>query len=214
MVSPLEFIPLAETTGMIMPIGEWVLEQGLRELSRWQAQGWVDEDFELTVNLSPRQLADPGLCDTVSDVLTRTGTRPSNVCLEITESMVMDDLDRAVETLHALKAIGVKLALDDFGVGHSSLGQVARLLPIDLLKVDRSFVGAIGEARDRAVLQNIAALATSLDLIAVAEGIETEEQARTVAEMGYPLAQGYLFGAPVPSAEFRDVARQAAAVAA
>jgi diguanylate cyclase (GGDEF)-like protein len=205
MVSPLEFIPLAETAGMILGIGEWVLEQGLRELSRWQAAGWVDDDFELTVNLSPRQLADPGLCATVADVLARTGTRPGTVCLEITESIVMDDLDSAVETLHALKRIGVKLALDDFGVGHSSLAQVARLLPIDLLKVDRSFVGAIEEARDRAVLQNIAGLASSLDLLSVAEGIETEDQARTVAEMGYPLAQGYLFGAPVPGKEFRAV---------
>jgi diguanylate cyclase (GGDEF)-like protein len=205
LVSPLEFIPLAESTGMIIPIGNWVLEEGLRQLSRWQETGWLDEDFELTVNLSPRQVADPALCDTVADILTRTGSRPSNLCLEITESMVMDDLDRAVETLHALKRIGVRLALDDFGVGHSSLGQVARLLPIDILKVDRSFVGAIDQARDRAVLQNIAALAASLDLLAVAEGIETPEQADAVTEMGYPLAQGFLFAAPVPAEEFRRV---------
>jgi diguanylate cyclase (GGDEF)-like protein len=214
LVSPLEFIPLAESTGMITQIFEWVLEQGLRELSRWQATGWLHDDFELTVNLSPRQLSDPGLCNTVADVLVRTGTHPSTVCLEITESIVMDDFDRAVETLHALKQIGVKLALDDFGVGHSSLGQVARLLPIDVLKVDRSFVGAIDQTRDRAVLQNIASLAGSLDLTAVAEGIETEEQARTVAAMGYPLAQGYLFGAPVPAGEFRAVAENAVAIAA
>jgi len=208
LVSPLEFVPLAESTGMIVAIGEWVLHEGLRELSHWQAVGWVDDDFELTVNLSPRQVADPGLPDTVADVLARTGTRPANLCLEITESMVMDDLDRAVETLHALKRVGVKLALDDFGVGHSSLGQVARMLPIDLLKVDRSFVGAIDEARDRAVLQHIATLASSLDLVAVAEGIESAEQARAVADMGYPLAQGYLFGAPVPGDQLRKLVEQ------
>ncbi|MEA2272004.1 MAG: hypothetical protein QOI98_712 [Solirubrobacteraceae bacterium] len=214
LVSPLEFIPLAESTGMIIPIGEWVLEHGLRELSRWKEVGWLDDDFELTVNLSPRQVADPGLRDSVADILVRTGTRPATLCLEITESMVMDDLERAVDTLHSLKRVGVKLALDDFGVGHSSLGQVARLLPVDLLKVDRSFVGAIDEPRDRAVLQNIATLASSLDLLAVAEGIETPEQAHAVAEMGYPLAQGYLFAKPVPGDQLRGVVEQLGAVAA
>jgi diguanylate cyclase (GGDEF)-like protein len=214
LVSPLEFIPLAESTGMIIPIGQWVLEQGLKDLARWQQTGWIDDDFELTVNLSPRQVADPDLIQSFADILAKTGTRPANLCLEITESMVMDDLDQSVDTLHALKRLGVRLALDDFGVGHSSLGQVARLLPIDILKVDRSFVGGIDQDRDRAVLRNIATLASSLELLAVAEGIETPDQADAVAEMGYPLAQGYLFGAPVPASELRALVEAAGPVAA
>ena len=202
LVPPGDFIPLAEDTGLIAAIGERVLRAAVREVGDWARHGLVDDDFELSVNVSARQLGDPSLIDTVAQALTGWDRPAGRLCLEITESAVMLDPVTAERTLDGLAALGVRLALDDFGVGHSSLGQLARTLPISVLKLDRSFVAGLASPRDRGIVEAAAALARALDLSSVAEGVESAEQATKLAAMGFPYAQGFHFGRPVGAADF------------
>jgi diguanylate cyclase (GGDEF)-like protein len=212
LVPPGDFIPLAEHTGLIAPIGEWVLRTAIREVGEWARRGLVGDDFELSVNVSPRQLTDPMLPDVVADAL-RGWDRPAGrLCLEITESAMMLDPAGAQRTLERLAALGVRLALDDFGVGHSSLGQLARTLPISVLKLDRSFVAGMSGPRDRGIVEAAAALARALDLSSVAEGVESAEQASELAAMGFPYAQGFHFGRPVAADELAASFAQASSV--
>ena len=198
LVGPGDFIPVAEDTGIIVPIGAWVLRTACGQLAAWRAGGGAMADLYVTVNVSRRQLADPGLLPLVQDVLAETGLPPAAVGLEITESAIMDDPAAAERVLADLKTrAGVRLSIDDFGTGYSSLGCL-RQFPIDLLKIDRSFVRNVtGDARDAAVMRTIVTLAHDLDMTVVAEGIEQADQAAFLAGARCDLTQGFLFSRPL-----------------
>ena len=202
-LEPADFIGLAEESGLIAPLGARVIEQACLEVGGWQRAGIVDDAFTLSINLSPQQLRDPQLKQTVADALLRSGLGPGSLCLEMTESGLVQDIDLAIAVLSELKGLGVRLALDDFGIGHSSLSQVARMLPMDVIKLDRSFVAEMDQPRDHAIVAAVANLGSSLGLVTVAEGVETSSQASQLAELGYPLAQGFLYSRPQPGAVAR-----------
>jgi diguanylate cyclase (GGDEF)-like protein/PAS domain S-box-containing protein len=197
-VSPARFVPIAEQSGLIVPIGEWVLEEACRQAARWRAQGHTD--FVMAVNLSPRQLSSPQLAGVVQAALRVNDLPPSALCLEITESAIMEDPEAAHRILQGLKGLGVKLAIDDFGVGYSSLSHLKYLLPVDVIKIDKSFVDGLLESRDaRAIITAIVQLAHALGVIAVGEGVESAEQAAALRDLGCHVAQGYHFSKPVPA---------------
>jgi diguanylate cyclase (GGDEF)-like protein/PAS domain S-box-containing protein len=196
LVMPNEFIPLAEETGVIQDIGAWVLREACR-----QAVEWPDHDggpTRVRVNLAPRQLASGDLVSFVELVLTETGLAPDALCLEITETALVDETGHAREILERLALLGVRLAVDDFGTGWSSLGYLKRL-PVDELKIDRSFVDGLGsDAEDTAIVTAVVNMAEALGLAVVAEGVETVAQRDELVRLGCRLAQGYLFGRPQP----------------
>jgi diguanylate cyclase (GGDEF)-like protein len=201
MVPPDEFIPLAEASGLISPVGDWVLSTAIRQLAAWERQ--LDERAQLMVfvNLSPVQLADPRLLERVRALLEETGATPSRLGIEITESAVLDTGDATTGMVLALRSLGIQVALDDFGTGYSSLTHV-RSVPLDLLKVDASFVDRIdSEPGDRAIVAAVAGMARELDVAVLAEGIESAEQLDAVRELGCDLAQGYHLWPPLPPAE-------------
>ena len=195
---PGDFIDVAEETGLIVPIGSWVIEQACRQAQRWQA-GRPDEQLLVSVNLSGRQLDNPTLIDTVRDVIGRTGVEPSLLGLEITESVVMRDPQASTVTLQALKDLGVRLAVDDFGTGYSSLAYLRRF-PVDLLKVDRAFVDGLdpdtGDAEDRAIVAAVVSLAHTLGMEAIAEGVETAAQLAELRALDCDMAQGFYIARP------------------
>src|SRR5215213_5012420 len=196
-IPPMKFIPLAEQSGLIVPIGAWVVEEACRTAARWQRE-FERDDLIIAVNLSPRQLGSTELVDTVRNAIHDNGLAPSTLCLEVTESALMADIAAARETLHALKELGVMLAVDDFGVGHASLKQLKQLLPVDILKIDKSFVdGLTTDIEDRAIIEAVIILAGSLGLDTVAEGVEDAGQADALRDLHCQLAQGYHFSRPV-----------------
>jgi diguanylate cyclase (GGDEF)-like protein/PAS domain S-box-containing protein len=196
LVFPDQFVGLAEETGLIVPLGGWVLEQACRQAAEWHAQG---APVTISVNLSPRQLAEPRLPETVAAVLARTGLDANYLWLEITEGTLMRDPESAVTVLHALTATGVHLSVDDFGTGYSSMAYLRRF-PVEALKVDRTFVDGIGrETEATAICTAVVSLAHALGMRAVAEGVETAEQVATLRTLGCELAQGYLFAKPGPA---------------
>ena len=198
-VTPAEIIPVAEATGLIVPIGAWVVGEACRQLGEWQRQGRVD--LAMCVNVSARQLVDDAIVTVVAEALEATGVIPSTLCLEITESVLMEDPDHYADTLARLKALGVNLSVDDFGTGYSSLAYL-QVLPADFLKVDRSFVERLGTSpRAAAIVRTIIDLAHSLDLGVVAEGVETVEQADELTRLDCDQAQGFLFARPAPAEE-------------
>ncbi len=202
MVFPGEFIALAEETGLIVPLGRWVLQEACREAQRWREHRPSWGSLKISVNLSPRQLAEPGLAELVSDTLAATGTRPEDLWLEITESVVMDERMSGAEPLTELKAIGVGIAIDDFGIGFSSLRRLKELPWVDAVKLDKSFVdGVCTTSGDRAIVAAGISLAHALEAATVAEGVETAAQATALRELGCELAQGYFFARPMPGAE-------------
>jgi diguanylate cyclase (GGDEF)-like protein len=193
LVAPLRFISLAERNGLIIPIGAWVLREACRQLA-----AWGDDALSMSVNVSARQLGSTDLVDTVRAVLEESGIAPRRLCLEITETAMMADPGAIGETLSALKALGVRLAVDDFGVGHASLRQLRALLPVDTLKIDKSFVdGITADADDAAIVEGVVRLAHSLGLQAVAEGVETSEQVAMLRTFSCQIGQGYHFARPV-----------------
>ena len=199
-VPPAQFIPLAEETGMIVPIGKWVLRTACAQAMAWRGQGLPE--IGMAVNLSPRQFNDAGLLQDIADVLKDSGMQPQSLELEITEGMVMHDPQRAVKTLHAIKAMGVRLAIDDFGTGYSSLAQLKRF-PIDTLKVDRSFVRDLStRPEDQAIAAAIIAIGRTLGLTVVAEGVETQEQKTFLQDRECDQMQGYFFSQPVSALQF------------
>jgi diguanylate cyclase (GGDEF)-like protein/PAS domain S-box-containing protein len=205
LISPAEFIPVAEETGMIEPIGRWVLEQACADAKRWQNARHGTEPLGISVNLSGVQLANPELADVVVGALERSDLDPSCLSLEITESVLLADADSLTEVLAALKTTGVRVVLDDFGTGYSSLAYLTRL-PLDALKVDRSFVNGLGsEPRDTAITQAIIAMAKVLGLGVVAEGVELPRQVTELRALGCGLAQGFHFSRPVPAAEITQM---------
>jgi diguanylate cyclase (GGDEF)-like protein/PAS domain S-box-containing protein len=197
-VGPDRFIAIAEDSGLIHPLGQWVLETTLRQVAAWQAAGSCTP---VTVNVSGLQLNVPGVVGRIADLLAVTGVEPSGLTFEVTESAVMGDVDRVVGVFDGLHGLGVALALDDFGTGHSSLSRLA-LLPFDYVKIDRSFIArSRDEARASILVEAIASLCQTLGLTAVAEGVETGEQLEAVRRLGIPFAQGYLLGRPVPAGD-------------
>jgi len=190
---------LLEETGLIVPVGLWVLKEACRQCKKWESEFGVA--VSIAVNLSPLQLHRNHLVEDVEDALREVGLPPARLCLEVTESMMMPDMERGTEIMHAIGKLGVRFAIDDFGIGYSSLSYLTQL-PVNLLKVDRAFVQNVPfSVNDSKVTQSIVALGQSLDLKTIAEGVETEVQARFLRELGCQLVQGFLFGRPQPAHE-------------
>jgi EAL domain-containing protein (putative c-di-GMP-specific phosphodiesterase class I) len=205
-VPPQAFVPLAEQTGLIVPLGAWVLREACRQTAEWVAEG---SPLSVAVNISPRQLAEDDFAATVTGALADSGLAPERLSLEITESALMADPETAAVALRRLKAIGVGLAIDDFGTGYSSLGQLRSLLPVDTLKIDKSFVsGLTVGGEDQAIVEAVLRLAASLGLEAVAEGVETAEQAGALRELECGVAQGFHFARPVAPAAVARLLQQ------
>jgi diguanylate cyclase (GGDEF)-like protein len=199
LVGPGEFIPVAEETGLIVPIGAWVLEEACAQVQRWRTALPACDHLGLAVNLSAVQLAQPGLAGTVASILATTGLPPALLTLEITESVLMDDVEASTRVMEEIKALGVAIAVDDFGTGYSSLAYLSRF-PVDVLKIDRAFVAELGHgAQAWPIVTAIAGLAQALGLRTIAEGVETETQARALRALGCAHAQGFLFGRPAPA---------------
>ncbi len=200
LVAPAEFVPLAEETGLVLPLGAWVLEHAAAQAARWQLE---HKDFAVSINLSARQLAAADLAEQVADVIHRNGVAPSNLCFEITESVLMDDAEAVIRVIQQLRALGVSFAIDDFGTGYSSLGYLKRFA-VDTVKIDRAFVDGLGEdPGDRAIVSAVIGLAHALGLRVVAEGVETEIQLAELVELGCDEAQGYFFAPPQPAQDLR-----------
>jgi predicted signal transduction protein with EAL and GGDEF domain len=205
-VPPAEFIPLAEETGLIVQLGEWVLRAACAEARRWQELGFGQ--LCVAVNLSARQFQQADLVDVVGQILAETSLPPGDLELELTESVVMREAGETVHRLQALTALGVHLAIDDFGTGYSSLGYL-RKFPLRSLKIDRSFVRDVDhDANSAAIAQAIILLAATLGLKVVAEGVETAAQLAELRRLGCEQMQGYLFSRPLPADEFLALLRE------
>jgi diguanylate cyclase (GGDEF)-like protein/PAS domain S-box-containing protein len=203
LIGPAEFIPLAEETGQIVQMGAWVMEEAARNAARWQLEH--AEPFQVSINLSARQLMEPDLADRVADVIAQTGVKPSSLCFEITESVLMDDADSVIDVIGRVRALGVEFAIDDFGTGYSSLGYLKRF-PVDAVKIDRTFVSGLGsDPGDDAIVSAVIGLAHALGLRVTAEGVETEEQLTALIALECDEAQGYFFLPPQPAPDLRGL---------
>jgi EAL domain-containing protein (putative c-di-GMP-specific phosphodiesterase class I) len=197
MVPSRDLIPMAEETGLIVPLGQWVLEEACRQLVRWQGCFGVEPPLTLNVNLSSVQFRRPELVAEVTRALSESGLAPACLRLEVTEATIMRDADHAVRTLWSLKRLGVQLAIDDFGAGYSALPYLKQL-PIGLLKIDGAFIRGMGhDQEDTATVRAVMSLAKSLGWGVTAEGIETAAQAQLLVEWGCDFGQGYHFGRPM-----------------
>lgn len=201
-ISPGVFIPIAEVTGLILPIGEWVLRTACEHLKKWNDMGLGLD--HLAVNVSPRQFRQPDFIGQVHRILQETGADPSMLCLELTEGMVIDNIVDTIEKMQGLKKLGVELSIDDFGTGYSSLAYLKKM-PLDILKIDQSFVRDIeNDVNDAAIVATIIAMAKHLDLRVIAEGVETPYELDFLKQNGCPVFQGFLFSRPVPDALFMN----------
>ena len=201
-ISPIEFIPVAEETGLIEEIGAHVLQQSLVQLATWRQAGVLPEDFRLSVNVSARQLRDHSLQAVLTESLAVHGLSGSRLNLELTESIMMGDSPFMAEVLLGLRQLGIGLSVDDFGTGYSSLSYLSRF-PVSAVKIDRSFVRGLGvDAGDEAIARSVVAMASALDLSVIAEGVETEAQRSSLVGLDVVLAQGWLWGEAVPADVF------------
>ncbi len=206
LLSPRDFIPIAEETGLIYRMGEWAVGEALQQVRRWRTAGL--EVSTVSVNIHARHLEQPELARAVSQALDATGLASSTLELELTETGVMRDIKRSLDSLQGLKQLGVRLALDDFGTGYSSLAYLTQL-PIDTLKIDRSFVDKLGESgQSRAVVRSITALAQALGLSTIAEGVETRAQLDSLRTLGCDEVQGYFYARPMPAQELPGWSRR------
>ena len=207
-VSPMEFIPLAEETGLIMPLGAWVIEGACTQLARWRE----DPDFRhlmLSVNVSPLQFVQPGFVEHLQGLVASGRFDPARLQLELTEGLVIRNLDEVINRMHTVRSLGIALSMDDFGTGQSSLGNLRRL-PIQCLKIDKSFVDVLpGGPGEEAIASSIVMMAQALGLDVIAEGVETQAQRTTLTSLGCHKFQGYLFGRPVPLDAFEASLREA-----
>ena len=212
LVPPASFVPLAEDTGLIVPIGAWVLDQATAQVARWRERAW-GRGLTVNVNLSARQLRQPDLIPALMSALLESGTDPSLLCLELTETTFMEDARSHREVLDAIQGLGVGLAIDDFGTGYSSLTYLKRL-PVSVLKIDQVFVGGLGRhASDTAIVKSVIDLAHALGLVVVAEGVEDGDQVAHLRRLGCDLAQGYYFARP-QAAEDLEAQLEAGAISA
>ena len=203
-VSPVDFIPVAEESGLILPIGLWVLDAACAQLKLWQATSRTS-GLSIAVNISPRQFHQSDFVETVLDAIAKADISPSSLKLELTETLILDDVSATIEKMQRLKQAGVEFALDDFGTGYSSLSYLTQL-PLSQLKIDQSFVHNIGiKESDDIIVQTIIGMANSLGIKMIAEGVESEAQRLFLEDLGCPLFQGYLFGKPMPIAEFEQL---------
>ncbi|MGE5504274.1 MAG: putative bifunctional diguanylate cyclase/phosphodiesterase, partial [Actinomycetota bacterium] len=199
-IAPDKFIPVAEDTGLIVPMGQWVLRDACRQLREWGERGITG--VRLGVNISGRQFREPDLADTVAGAIAEAGVDPALLDLELTESMLMADGEGTLKLLRELAGLGVSLSIDDFGTGYSSLAYLKRF-PVNTVKIDRAFVRDLDHDEDGRVIANaIVSLAHSLSLRTIAEGVETETQATLLARLGCDEIQGYLIGRPLPATDF------------
>jgi EAL domain-containing protein (putative c-di-GMP-specific phosphodiesterase class I) len=197
LISPAEFLSVAEETGLIVPIGRWVLLEACRQAKEWQTQYKQDVALMVSVNLSGKHLQQATLIEEVQDVLTTSGLDPRHLIIEITETVAMAGAETTLEILARLKSLGVLLAIDDFGTGFSSLAYLKRF-PVDMLKIDKSFVdGVASNHHDTAIVEAIIALGHALNLRVIAEGVEQPEQLAQLRSLGSELGQGYFFGKPL-----------------
>jgi len=207
LVSPAQFIPLAEETNLIVPIGYWVLETACAQIQAWQ-QEVLTRDLVLAVNVSAQQFHFAGFADQVQALVDQYGIRPGLLKLELTESMLIEDIESIIATMNRLKESGIRFSLDDFGTGYSSL-QYLKRLPLDQIKIDQSFIRDLStDSSDLAIVRTIIAMAHSLNFDVIAEGVETEEQRQFLLNMGCPNYQGYFFGRPVPVDQFEAQLKQ------
>jgi diguanylate cyclase (GGDEF)-like protein/PAS domain S-box-containing protein len=196
LIGPAEFIPLSEATGLIVPLGRWVMQQACMQLADWCEEFPAAKQMRMSINLSARQFQHGGLVEEVAEALTRSGVDPARIVLEITESLLMQDTEATVEVLRELKSLGIRLAIDDFGTGYSSLSYLKRF-PVDIIKIDRAFVeGIIIHGENATLAEAVVQLGQALQLQTVAEGIETDEQWSTLRDLGCDLGQGFLFARP------------------
>ncbi|MCW8888543.1 MAG: GGDEF domain-containing phosphodiesterase, partial [Gammaproteobacteria bacterium] len=202
-IPPTQFIPIAEETGFILAIGQWVLERAVEQTIKWQDMGY--ENLIISVNVSVRQLEEPDFSLLLRHILKKLPLAPEKLELEVTETMVMHDPKTMIAILNEVKEVGVELALDDFGTGHSSLAYLQRF-PFDKLKIDRSFIKNVDNSEDSAAIaKTIGAMARSLHLDLIAEGVETQEQVDFLIDCGCDAIQGFYFSRPVPAAEFEKL---------
>ena len=208
LISPADFISIAEETDLIVVLGEWVLTEACRQVQTWRCAYPEFSGITVAVNLSGRQITEPSLIETVAGILEASGLPPGNLVLEVTESVLMADAEAAVMVLHALKNLGVRLSIDDFGTGYSSLSYLKKF-PLDILKIDRSFVDGLGtNDDDDAIVQATISLARSLGLQTVGEGVETPAQLHALRRLRCDKAQGYLLGRPEPAEQLIERLRQ------
>ena len=200
LVPPAEFIPIAEDTGLVIPLGRWVLREACRQTGEWLKAGVVDDSFYVSVNISARHLYDPGMVGDVVGALDRSGLPARRLLIEVTESALVKDLDPAATVLGELKALGARLAIDDFGTGYSSLARLSSF-PIDVVKIDKAFVDRVGDKDGEATLRAMVNLSHILGMKAVAEGVEHNDQALALLRLGCTMAQGFLFARPMPADE-------------
>jgi EAL domain-containing protein (putative c-di-GMP-specific phosphodiesterase class I) len=212
LVTPLRFIPIAEETGFIVPLGRWVLAEACEQLAAWKGDG---EPLTLSVNLSRRQLISPHLADEVRTALLLSGIDPRQLILEITESVLMEDPERASQALSELRELGIRIAVDDFGTGYSSLSHLQRF-PVDVLKIDKSFIDPLvsPDPGSSAFVTAIIGLARSLGLEVIAEGIEHDSQLHRLVELGCEQGQGYLMARPLDGADAASLIADYAGAAA
>jgi EAL domain-containing protein (putative c-di-GMP-specific phosphodiesterase class I) len=200
-VSPVEFIPIAEDSGLIIPIGQWVIESACEILAEW-AEDTDTAEWTLAVNISPRQFRHSDFVEHVEQVIKQTGINAQRLKFEVTENLLIDNLQQVAERMNYLQSLGIRFSLDDFGTGYASLSYL-KLLPIHQLKIDQSFVRELGYNQDdEAIIKTILALGQSLELTVIAEGVETRQQAQRLKELGCEQFQGFLYGRPEPVTEF------------
>ena len=208
LILPAEFIPVAEDTGLIVPIGRWVLRQACRQVRTWQADGPKPLPVRIGVNISVKQLEDPGFVADVAQALQDSGLAPEALILEITESILAQNLIATGEVLKGMKQLGVRVAVDDFGVGYSSLNNLRRL-PVDIVKIDKTFVASLAQPEEMALTSAIVAFSKALNLQTLAEGVEQAEEAGELRALGCDAAQGYFFAKPIDAAQMGEVLRAA-----
>jgi EAL domain-containing protein (putative c-di-GMP-specific phosphodiesterase class I) len=198
LMAPAHFIPVAEDSGLIVDVGAWVLEKACRQAEAWRQRG---RHLHVSVNVSPVQLFRDDVASLVTKTLQATGLPPQLLYVEVTESSLIEDADRIAPALQVLRDLGVKIAIDDFGGGSSSLSYLS-VLPVDVIKIDRLFIDGLPESgEDRAIVSAVLSLAEELDLAVIAEGVENDRQHRQLLEMGCRLGQGFLYAKPKPAAE-------------
>ena len=207
-VSPGEFIPIAEETGLIVPIGQWVLREACRQMAKWNARCDNVDPLSVSVNVSSKQFSEGDLVDEVRSALTETGLAPANLKLEVTESAIMDNPTAGAEMLAAIRDLGVTIAIDDFGTGFSSLASL-HCLPLDILKVDRSFVNKMLQSHEnRGIVRTILTLADNFNFDVIAEGVETDDERQVLISMGCPFGQGFYFSRPLPLDQVESLHQQ------